>query len=58
MSKNITSNLPYDGYEICECGWACVDGVCSNPNCPTETIYNNGYRASGKVEKYPVIEIE
>ncbi len=58
MSNKIVSNLPNDGYDLCECGCFIVDGICSNPNCPTMAIYNNGYLAKRKYEKYPVIEIE
>lgn len=57
MTK-ITSNLPNNGYDLCECGYLIINGVCSNPNCPTAQIYNNGYRAKTQTEKYPIIEIE
>jgi hypothetical protein len=51
-------NLPNNGYDLCECGWAMVNGICSNPDCPTKQIYNNGYRAKADNEVYPIINIE
>lgn len=56
MTK-ITSNLPNNGYDLCECGYLIVNGICSNPNCPTKIIYDNGYLAKSQNEKYPIIEI-
>lgn len=57
MVDKITSNLPNSGYDLCECGWFYVNGVCSNPNCPTKQIYDNGYIAKSKIETKPIIEI-
>lgn len=56
MTK-ITSNLPNDGLDLCECGFPYINGICSNPTCPTKTIYDNGYRAKAQDEKFPIIEI-
>ena len=39
---------------IKQCCWKIVNGVCSNPNCPTKQIYDNGYRAKSKAEQYPL----
>lgn len=56
MTK-ITSNLPNNGYDLCECGYLIVNGICSNPNCSIKNIYNNGYLKKAQNEKYPIIEI-
>ena len=55
--KEITSNLPNDRIDLCECGFPYVNGICSNPLCPTAIIYDNGYRAKTQDEKFPIIEI-
>jgi len=55
---DILNNLPNNGYDLCECGHKMINRVCSNPNCPTKGIYENGYRAKAKGEQYPIIEIE
>ena len=56
--EKITLTLPNNGYDLCECGWKVENGICSNPNCPTKQIYDNGYRTKSQTEKFPVIEID
>lgn len=55
--NNITSNLPNNGYDLCECGYLISNGICSNPSCPTVQIYDNGYLCKPKTQEYPIIEI-
>ena len=55
--SDIKSSLPNNGYDLCECGYKIINGVCSNPECPTKQIYDNGYVALSNEEKYPIIEI-
>lgn len=56
--SEIKNSLPNNGYDLCECGYRIVNGICSNPECPTKQIYDNGYLALASEEKYPIIEVE
>lgn len=56
--EKINSNLPNNGYDLCECNYFIINGVCSNPNCPIKQIYDNGYRVKPQIEKFPIIEID
>lgn len=50
----VTNNLPNNG--LCPCGFP-IDadgGICSNPNCPTATAYQAGYRSPVVLKQYPI----
>ena len=51
----ITNNLPNNG--LCPCGYPYdVNGICTNPNCPTKDAYTAGYRTPILAEQYPIEE--
>lgn len=55
---NEQANLYNNGEGLCLCKYPKINGICSNPDCPTKTAYDNGYKATSKQEKSPIIEIE
>ena len=51
----IINNLPNNG--LCPCGYPYDEnGVCSNPNCPTKSAYDAGYRAQLAQPQFPIVE--
>lgn len=51
-------NLYNNGEGLCICKYLIINGICSNPNCPTKTAFDNGYRNTKLEEQYPVVEIQ